>query len=126
MAFRCLAKAGKSNVAFRKNYPDYREKMLALLNSDDVGEREGAIKYYETYALEGEYKPLLEFENDAHACQIGHSGDWEYELRDKALIEIEKQLGINLKKTKLRKPYEGAIVSWYDWSEVPVKRCRRD
>lgn len=107
-------------VALRERYPDFRDIMLRCLNSEDVGRREYGLKYYESFARPGEYEPLLSFENDHFACQVGHAGDWEYELRDKAFLLIEKYSGGSFKKARLREPFEGAIVSWFDWAEMKV------
>jgi len=107
-------------IELRVSYPSYRDKMLSLLVSHDVGEREFSLNYYETFANNGEYEPLLSFENDDHACQIGHAGDWEYELRDKAFLLIESYTGKEVSKVKRKEPFEGAVVSWLDWSSLPV------
>ena len=107
-------------IELRVSYPSYRDKMLSLLVSQDIGEREFGLNYYETFANVGEYEPLLSFENDDHACQMGHAGDWEYELRDKAFLLIESYTGKEVPKVKRKEPYEGAVVSWLDWSLLPV------
>ncbi len=108
-------------IILRNNYPDYRKIMFSFLNSPSIGKRELALKHYDSFARDEEFKPLLSFENDDFACQIGHAGDWEYELRDKALLLAEKYSGIVSEKKKLCEPYEGARVYWLDWSNFKVK-----
>jgi hypothetical protein len=107
-------------IELRSSYPSYRDKMLSLLVSDDVGEREFGLNYYDTFANNEEYMPLLSFENDDHACQMGHAGDWEYELRDKAFLLIERYTRKEVSKVRCKEPFEGAEISWFDWSFLPV------
>jgi hypothetical protein len=105
---------------FWDRYPDYRERMLKFLASDDLGRREGAIKYYLTYAKPGEVEPLLHFRNDDYAGETRPLGDWEFELRNKALDLIEKQLDRTFPRIQRNEPYapggKGARVIWYDWA----------
>ena len=108
-------------VMLRENYPTYRETMLGLLKSVDVGEREFALNHYNTFAKSGEIEPLLSFELDTYACQMGHAGDWEYELRDKAFLLIEVYSNKNFSKIKCKESFEAAEVSWLDWSFFKIK-----
>lgn len=105
---------------FWDHYPNYRERMLKFLASDDLGQREGAMKYYLTYAKPGEVEPLLRFRHDDYAGETRPLGPWEYELRNKALDLIEKQLGCTFPRVQRSEPYapggKGARVIWYDWT----------
>lgn len=105
---------------FHHLYPRYRERMLSFLASDDLGRREVAMKYYQTYANAGDVEPLLRFCNDDYAGETRPLGDWEYELRNRALDLIEKQLGRTFPRIQRSEPYtpggKGACVIWYDWT----------
>ncbi|GEM_PF-4128897 len=105
---------------FHHLYPRYRERMLNFLASDDSGCHRVAMKYYPTYAKPGEVEPLLRFRNDDYAGETRPLGDWEYELRNRALDLIEKQLGRTFPRIQKNEPYapagKGARVIWYDWT----------
>lgn len=105
---------------FHHLYPRYRERMMKFLASTDLGCREVAMKYYLTYAEPGEVQPLLRFRNDDYAGETRPLGDWEYELRNRALDLIEKQLGRTFPRIQRNEPYapggRGARVIWYDWT----------
>jgi hypothetical protein len=99
----------------RDEYPQYRERMLELLASEDTGQRRVALRYYTTYAKDVEVEPLLPFRNDTTAEEERPLGDWEYDLRNRALALIERQLGRKFKGGVLSEPYEGGRVTWHDW-----------
>ena len=102
----------------RDCYPNYRDRMLEFLASEDLGRRKFALRYFTTYAKQGEVEPLLRFRNDDYAGEVSHMGDWEYELRNRALEIIEKQLGKRFPRILRSEPHEGARVTWYDWTPV--------
>lgn len=97
------------------NFPDYRKIMMGFLAAEDLGLRQKALYHYETFCRAGEIEPLLRFEQDDYAGELGMLGDYFYELRDMALNKIEKQLGRSFPKRRLSQPYDGRTVSWYDW-----------
>jgi hypothetical protein len=100
----------------RDCYLDYREQMLEFLASADLGRRERGLRYYATYAKPGEVEPLLRFRHDDYASEVRPNGNWEYDLRNRALGLIETQLGKNFPRILRSEPYEGAQVTWYDWT----------
>ncbi len=100
----------------RDSYPNYRERMLELLASEDLGRRKFALRYFLTYAKKNEVEPLLRFRNDDYAGEVRHMGDWEYELRNRALELIEKQIGKEFPRVLRSEPYDGRRVTWYDWT----------
>ena len=96
-------------------YPGYRQRMLKLLASADLGRREAALRYFDTYSEPREIEPLLRFEKDDYASETRMMGDYIYVLRDQALAFIEKQLGTQFPKIRLSEPHQGATVTWNDW-----------
>lgn len=102
-------------VQLRDSYSNYRARMLGFLASEDLGRRKFALRHFLTYAKHGEIEPLLRFANDDYAGEVRPMGDWEYELRNRALELIEKQLGKGFPRILRNEPYEGTKVTWYDW-----------
>lgn len=102
----------------RDSYPNYRDRMLKFLASEDLGRRKFALRYFPTYAKQGEVEPLLRFRNDDYAGEVRPMGDWEYELRNRALELVEKQVGKGFPRIVRSEPYEGTRVTWYDWAPV--------
>lgn len=99
-----------------KYYPDFRDKMLSLLASDNLGRREVALRNFKAYANPGEIEPLLRFRNDSYAGEVRPMGDWEYELRNRAFELIESQIGRKFERTLRSEPHEGTRVTWIDWA----------
>lgn len=102
----------------RDCYPNYRDRMLEFLASEDLGRRKFALRYFPAYAKQGEVEPLLRFRNDDYAGEVRPMGDWEYELRNRALELVEKQLGKGFPRILRSEPHEGTRVTWYDWAPV--------
>jgi hypothetical protein len=111
VVYKAMGWLAQHNYAF----PDYRQRMLAFLAADDLGRRETALRYYESYCKLGEIEPLLRFEKDDYASESRMMGPYEYVLRDRALGLIEKQLKTTFPKLRLSEPHQGTRVSWYDW-----------
>jgi hypothetical protein len=102
-------------VYLSPNFPNYREKMMGFLMSKDLGLRKLALRNYESFCKPGEVEPLLQFERDDYAGEIGMLGDLFYELRDLALEKIEKQLGCSFFKKRLSELHDGRKAYWNDW-----------
>jgi hypothetical protein len=100
----------------REFYPDYRDRMLSFLASNHPGRRAIALRYFPTYAAPGEVEPLLRFRTDDYMTELEPLGDWEYELRNRALDLIEQQVGTTFPRTVRSEPHDGARVTWYDWT----------
>ncbi|MDH5228458.1 MAG: hypothetical protein OEY38_00135 [Gammaproteobacteria bacterium] len=103
-------------VWLKDNYPNYREIMADYLISDDLGYRRIALYHYYTYAKKGEISPLIHFRQDDYAAEKGMNSDYFYELRDLALEKISSLAGKQFCSTRISEPYDGTVVSWYDWS----------
>lgn len=106
-------------VFLKDYYPNYRDKMMSLLDSEDLGSRLAALRNYETYAKPGEIEPLLKFQNDCDVAELAMCGPLIYESRNIALEKISKVTGKNFMTFKLKEhhPNWGSdYVSWYDWS----------
>ena len=103
-------------VVFRQCFPQYREKMLELLNSEDMEDRRRPLYNYDTFCHPGEISPLIKFKDDESVTQAGMMGPWVYEFRNLALETIEKMLSRQFDKPLKQAPYEDTTVSWYDWS----------
>jgi len=104
-------------ILLRNNYPDYRKKMLDLLNSTDLGYRKKALEHYETYCNPREIEPLLIFKNDSYSTELSMCGPLVFELRNLALEKICKALKKNFILTKKYEYQEkwNDDVSWNDW-----------
>jgi hypothetical protein len=102
-------------VWLKEYFPDFRDRMLRYLVSTDPGLRQRALFHYSSFCKPGEVKPLLAFEKDAYAADTGMGGSWVYELRDKALHHIERQLNRQFATQLRSEPYLGTRVEWRDW-----------
>lgn len=101
---------------------EQRERMLRFLSSDEPALRKMALRWYGSFARPMEIDPLLAFEEDGFATEAAPGGPWCYELRDLALLTIEKQLGLSFQSDRKREAFEGSQVSWRDWSPVHTHR----
>jgi hypothetical protein len=102
-------------VWLRGNYPNYRDVMKKYLDSDDLGYRRIALHHYETYVNDKEISPLIRFSEDDYAAEKGMNSDLFYELRDLALEKISTVVGKQFCGNRASEPYDGTVVSWYDW-----------
>lgn len=103
-------------VTLKEFFPQYREKMLELLNSEDMEDRRTPLYHYATFCRPGEIAPLIKFKDDESVTQTGMMGPWVYEFRNRALETIEKMLSRQFDKPLKQAPFEETTVSWYDWS----------
>jgi hypothetical protein len=102
-------------IWLKDNYPNYREKMMVFLNSDDLGYSRRALSAYETYCKEMEIEPLLKFEHHEKAFDQSMSGPWVYEFRDIALEQIGKLAGENFLIKKVSEHKNTREIFWYSW-----------
>jgi hypothetical protein len=102
-------------VWLRSNYPDYRKVMLTYLASPDLGLRKVALSNFDTFSAPSELSPLIRFCNDNCAVEYSMSGPMRYDLRDLALHEIESITGLQFRTAELTEPFDGGLVTWYDW-----------
>jgi len=102
-------------VTLREYYDNYREKMLELLSSDDVGDRRTALYNYLTFSKSNEVSPLMSFQKDDYAAEQRMAGPYVYEFRNYALSLIEEISGQSFDSKELSKSYEGSMVTWKDW-----------
>lgn len=113
-SFVC-SKALELFIWLRKNYSDYREIMLGYLASSDLGLRKIALSNFDTYSVANEISPLIRFSTDDYAAEYSMLGPMRYDLRDLALEKIESVAKIKFRLTEVTEPYDGGMVSWYDW-----------
>lgn len=104
-------------VALRDHYENYREKMLVLLSSNDVGDRRTALYNFLTYSKRNDVSLLMQYKDDDYAAEQQMAGPYVYEFRNYALSLVELITGKHFDSKVLSKNYEGSMVTWKDWSE---------
>lgn len=104
-------------VWLKDNFSDYRNIMIGYLKSDDLGFKRIALYNYESFSEEKEVTPLLRFNTDDYAAEKSMNSDLVYELRDVALDKIGKVVGKHFCSSRVNEPFDGTVVSWYDWTQ---------
>jgi hypothetical protein len=103
-------------VWLKDNYEDYRATMLEAMSSSDIGKRRVALLNYETFAKKDDLLPLISFASDGYVAELSMNGPFRYELRDLALEKLEQIAGVVFRQRQISEPYDGSMVSWYDWN----------
>lgn len=102
-------------VSLRDCFLDYRNTMLELLSSPDIGDRRNALYNYSTFCRAREIEPLIKFKDDEYAAEVRMGGPYEFEFRNLALETIEKIVAKEFSKPLKEAPFDASTVTWYDW-----------